>query len=162
MGTAAICIRPSSYQTSNPREKSSLSVYAAHSGSASPKFTVSPVKKILYWSAEITDFLLCGFQLYDYIMSCAKCALSQVSVHNVSYLNSTKFVRAELYSSNSIPRNPVSSTQLPIFMKLGETWKLANHNPAAKFSWTSSAGLNVIWETKGKQEDLLTEVPTYA
>jgi len=46
-------------------------------------------------------------------------------------------------------------------MKLGETRKPEDHKPAAKFSRTSSAGLNVIWETNGKQQDLLTEVPPY-
>lgn len=161
MGTTAFCIRLSSYRAPNAREKSSLFMYTVRSGSASPKSTVSPAEKKNYWSAEITDFILYGFQHHDYIMSCAKCALSEVSVHNVSYVNTTKFIRAEVYCSTSIPRNPVSSTQLLIFMELGETRKLGDHNTAANFSWTSSAGLNVTWETKGKQQDLLTEVPTY-
>lgn len=52
--------------------------------------------------------------------------------------------------------------QLPIFMKLAESLKIGEYNAAAKFSWISSAGLNIIRETKGKQKGLLTEVFTYA
>lgn len=152
MGTSYgnYCIRPSSHQTPNLREKSHLLVYTVHLEPASPKSVVSSVEKIiLYWNAKITDFILYEFQHHDYIMSSAKCAHSEVSFHNISYLNSTKFDNGWGILSPLLSY-PFSSN-LEKLEKLEITTLQTN----------SLAGLSVIWETKGRQEDLMTEVPTY-